>query len=346
MLSGGMLVELSERSGIGKLVSHANGVCVVSVFRSINRSERVTVALDQLKRGYLSRQTRVYVRTNKSFSLGRVTRYFRRDDGLIDYEVRFPNGGIADLSEIDLHVRPWNAPDDPAEVLAAGGAESQFLHDRREAAVEVLTDLRGASQGLSALSSSSVEFVPHQIAAVRRILTDPIQRYLLADEVGLGKTIEAGLVVRQRLIDEPSTKVAIVVPSRLLEQWRSELSNKMRLDQFEGSIELLTHEDLSSVRASPEVLVVDEAHHLVGVKEGPLAASAARPRGAPRECEVLLLLSATPALGNPERFLALLNLLDPVNHPIDDLAGFETKLAKRREFGSLCSDWIRQARPW
>jgi ATP-dependent helicase HepA len=182
MLSGGMLVELSERSGIGKLVSHANGVCVVSVFRSINRSERVTVALDQLKRGYLSRQTRVYVRTNESFSLGRVTRYFRRDDGLIDYEVRFPNGGIADLSEIDLHVRPWNAPDDPAEVLAAGGAESQFLHDRRHAAVEVLTDLRGASQGLSALSSASVEFVPHQIAAVRRILTDPIQRYLLADE--------------------------------------------------------------------------------------------------------------------------------------------------------------------
>src|SRR5689334_13455530 len=95
MLSGGMLVELPKRSGIGKLVSQVNGVCVVSVFRSINRSERVTVPLDQLKRGYLSRQTRVYVRTNESFRLGRVTRYFRRDDGLIDYEVRFPNGGSA-----------------------------------------------------------------------------------------------------------------------------------------------------------------------------------------------------------------------------------------------------------
>jgi ATP-dependent helicase HepA len=79
---------------------------------------------------------------------------------------------------------------------------------------------------LTALSSASVEFVPHQIAAVRRILTDPIQRYLLADEVGLGKTIEAALVVRQHLIDEPRTKVVIAVPSQLLEQWRSELSNE------------------------------------------------------------------------------------------------------------------------
>ncbi|MGJ4963323.1 protein DpdE [Bradyrhizobium sp. HKCCYLRH3061] len=330
-----MLVELPGRSGIGKLVSESDGYCVVSVFRSITRSVRLTIPLDQLKRGFLSRQTRVYVRTSETFRLGRVTRYFRRDDGLIDYEVRFPNGSIADLSEVDLHVRPWNAPDDPAEVLAAGGAESQFLHDRRHAAVEVLTNLRGASQGLSALSSASVEFVPHQIAAVLRILTDPIQRYLLADEVGLGKTIEAGLVVRQHLIDEPSTKVAIAVPSRLLEQWRSELLNKIRLDQFEGAIELLAHEDLLSVERSPEVLVVDEAHHLVGLKEGPLAASAARLEALSRECEVLLLLSATPALGDPERFLALLNLLDPVSHPIDDLAGFETKLAKRREFGRL-----------
>jgi ATP-dependent helicase HepA len=335
MLSRGMLVELPGRSGIGKLVSESSGYCVVSVFRSITRSERLTIPLDQLKRGFLSRQTRVYVRTSETFRLGRVTRYFRRDDGLIDYEVRFPNGSIADLSEVELHVRPWNAPDDPAEVLAAGGAESQFLHDRRHAAVEVLTNLRGAAQGLSALSSASVEFVPHQIAAVRRILTDPIQRYLLADEVGLGKTIEAGLVVRQLLIDEPSTKVAIAVPSRLLEQWRSELSNKMRLDQFEGAIELLAHEDLPSVRRSPEVLVVDEAHHLVGVKEGPLAASAARLEALSRECDVLLLLSATPALGDSKRFLALLSLLDPVSHPIDDLAGFEVKLAKRREFGRL-----------
>jgi ATP-dependent helicase HepA len=330
-----MLVELPGRSGIGKLESELSGYCIVSVFRSITRSERVTIPLNQLRRGFLSRQTRVYVRASETFRLGRVTRYFRRDDGLIDYEVRFPNGSVADLSELELHVRPWNAPDDPAEVLAAGGAESQFLHDRRNAAVECLTRLRSAAQGLSALSSASVELVPHQIAAVRRILTDPIQRYLLADEVGLGKTIEAGLVVRQHLIDDPSTKVTIGVPSHLIGQWRAELSNKIRLDQFKGAVELLAHEELLSVRRAPDVLVVDEAHHLVGLRAGPLAASAARLEALSRESEVLLLLSATPALSDPERFLALLNLLDPISHPIDDLAGFETKLANRREFGRL-----------
>jgi ATP-dependent helicase HepA len=109
----------------------------------------------------------------------------------------------------------------------------------------------------------------------------------------------------------------------------------MRLDQFEGAITLVAHKDLPSVRRSPKVLVVDEAHHLVGVREGVLAASAARLEALSRECEVLLLLSATPALGDSKRFLALLNLLDSVSHPINDLAGFETKLAKRREFGRL-----------
>src|SRR5690606_944793 len=106
---------------------------------------------------------------------------------------RFPNGSTADISELDLYVRPWDAPEDPAEVLACGGAESQYLHDRRRAAIEPLRDLRSACQGLTALASAGVDLVPHQVAAVRRVLTDPVQRYLLADEVGLGKTIEAGL---------------------------------------------------------------------------------------------------------------------------------------------------------
>ena len=71
--------------------------------------------------------------------------------------------------------------------------------------------LTSAAQGLTALLSASIDLMPHQVAAVRRVLNDPIQRYLLADEVGLGKTIEAGLIIRQHLIDNPETQVLVAL---------------------------------------------------------------------------------------------------------------------------------------
>jgi ATP-dependent helicase HepA len=257
------------------------------------------------------------------------------ENGLVDYEIRFPNGKQSDFSEVDLFVRPWDAPEDPAEILAAGGAESQFLHDRRQSAIRPLLALRSAAQGLTSLISAGVDFVPHQIVAVRRVLTDPIQRYLLADEVGLGKTIEAGLIIRQHLIDNPNTDVLISVPGHLCKQWRSELVRKLRLDEFDEAFECCAHADLARVSRLPDVLVVDEAHHLVGLESGPLLRAAERLRELARDAPVLLLLSATPALGEEAKFLALLNLLDPLTHPLEDLAGFRVKLEQRREVGRL-----------
>jgi ATP-dependent helicase HepA len=195
--------------------------------------------------------------------------------------------------------------------------------------------MRSAAQGMSALLSAGVEFVPHQIAAVRRILADPLQRYLLADEVGLGKTIEAGLVARQHLIDNPATKVVIAVPEHLRGQWKTELTQKLRLGQFEDGFKLCAHQEIASIRAIPDVLIIDEAHHVVGATEGPLVDAASRLQQLSRESRVLLLLSATPALSDHRRFLALLNLLDPLSHPLTDVDGFAIKLQNRREFGRL-----------
>ena len=81
--------------------------------------------------------------------------------------------------------------------------------------------------------------------------------------------------------------------------------------------------------------MVDEAHHLVAIPFGPLARSAERLQSLARDAPVLLLVSATPPLGEEARFLALLNLLDPVTHPLEDLAGFRAKLEQRRDIGKL-----------
>lgn len=328
-------MSLPQKRGVGKLEAVDGNVCSVAVFRSIIRSEIVQLPVAALNRAYLSPQTRVYVRDDERFRVGRVTDFLIAENGLVDYEVRFPNGKRADFSELSLFIRPWSAPDDPAEVLASGGAESQFLHDRRQAAVLPLLNLRGAAQGMTALISAGIELAAHQVAAVRRVLTDPVQRYLLADEVGLGKTIEAGLIVRQHLIDNPEISVTVAVPAHLCMQWRHELATKLRLDQFGDAVEVIAHADLGRVQRVPDILVVDEAHHLVGIEVGTLASAAARLRVLANDAPVLLLLSATPALGDEGRFLALLNLLDPTSHPLDDIEGFRRKLEGRREIGRL-----------
>lgn len=331
----GMLVSLPGRKGLGRLESRTDGRCKITVFFSPARVETIDVDEAEIERAYLSPQTRAYVLDGDRMLVGRVTDFLLESDGFITYEVRFPNGKRKDFREVDLFIRPWSAPDDPAEILAADGAESQFLHDRREAALGPLRALTGAAQGSTALLSAGVDFVSHQVAAVRRVLSDPIQRYLLADEVGLGKTIEAGLIIRQHLIDNPETDVLIAAPSHLCGQWQRELTEKVRLDQFCKPFECRSHADIASLRRTPDVLVVDEAHHLVGLTAGPLTAAAARLREIAHNVPVLLLLSATPPLGDDGKFLALLNLLDPLTHPVDDLAGFRDKLKQRRAIGRL-----------
>lgn len=336
MFVSGMLVSLPDGSGVGKLDSVEGEQGVVSIFHSIVRSEIVRLPLTALGRAFLSPQTRVYALLDDRYKIGRVVGYRGRNDaGLIQYEIKFPNGNFADLYEPELCLRPWRTPDDPSEVLANGGAESQFLHDRRQAALRPLLKLRSAAQGLTSLLSAGIDLAPHQISAVRRVLSDPVQRYLLADEVGLGKTIEAGLVVRQHLIDDPAKTVLVTAPRHLVHQWRQELDTKLRLGQFSTSVAICSHEDLATVECAPEVLVVDEAHHLVGVTEGPLMASTRRLRRLAKNSPVLLLLSATPPLGNEFRFLSLLNLLEPDSHSLDDLAAFRAKLESRREIGRL-----------
>jgi ATP-dependent helicase HepA len=336
MFSSGMLVALPGGKGLGKLESIQGKLGSISIFHSFVRSETLQLPISSLGRAFLSPQTRVYFREDGRFRIGRIVDYLGRDDnGLVEYAVRFPNGSNLNLFESHLFLRPWTTPDDPAVVMANGGAESQYLHDRRQAALSSLLKLRSAAQGLTGLLSAGIDLAPHQVAAVRRVLGDPVQRYLLADEVGLGKTIEAGVIIRQHLIDNPESVVIIAVPQQLCQQWRRELSTKLRLDQFGKSIHVCSHLELAHYDGAPDVLVVDEAHHLVGIEDGPLAVAADNLRSLALKAPVFLLLSATPALGDENRFLSLLKLLDPATHQHEDLTGFRAKLNSRRELGRL-----------
>ena len=126
------------------------------------------------------------------------------------------------------------------------GFESPFFADRRTPFLEhLLLATRGSSRGLPAVTSSVIEHHPHQLRIARRVLQDPVQRYLLADEVGLGKTIEAGIVLRQLLIDEPEAKAVVLAPTFLIPQWRRELDEKFSASVIfrPNAVSFATHEE-------------------------------------------------------------------------------------------------------
>ncbi len=188
--------------------------------------------------------------------------------------------------------------------------------------------------------SSSVELVAHQMSVVQKILLDPFQRYLLADEVGLGKTIEAGILIKQFCLDHPlDHKVLVIVPEALLIQWDQELTHRLHLGpQIGNSINIVNSRNLSDIRnyaSTAKMIVIDEAHHL---SSWAWSSDSIEHETFHIVCDAVsdlerkvLLLSATPVLHNEKSFLAMLHLLDPQVYPLNSLEGFKARVRMRQE---------------
>ncbi|MBK9369786.1 MAG: hypothetical protein IPN01_26385 [Deltaproteobacteria bacterium] len=168
----------------------------------------------------------------------------------------------------------------------------------------------------------------------------------MADEVGLGKTIEAGAILRQYVLDEPTThSAAVIVPVHLVEQWKQELRTRFYLEaQLGKSIRVVAVGDISTLRTivpSPEMLIVDEAHHPAAFA---FSAEPAEQKAyhelerLSRDAKRLLLLSGTPVLRNEDGFLAMLHLLDPEAYSLDDRESFRRRVANRQNLSELISD--------
>jgi ATP-dependent helicase HepA len=308
----------SEPLGIGKLVNRSGNTAEVEFFESPfgPKLHRRCFKLGQIRAVELGLQTRVFWldRATGLWRAGRVdgppVRTKADGDAEDVYFIRFPNHNDRQIPVSDLYVR-WSHPvADPAEFLAAQVSDTPFFADGRRAIVRHFLRQRAGFEGLTGLASSSIELIQHQVSIVRRVLADPVQRYILADEVGLGKTIEAGVLVRQHVLDHPwDHRVLIVVPGHLLQQWRSELATKFFLAE-NSQVALVSETELLERPVSDQLslLVVDEAHrtaafafdtaapeHRIYNKLQFLAHSA---RG-------VLLLSGTPVLHQETGFLAM-----------------------------------------
>lgn len=208
---------------------------------------------------------------------------------------------------------------------------------------------------MASLSSSAVELEPHQLAVVRRVLQDKTPKYILADEVGLGKTIEAGMIIREHALEEAShVSMLIAVPNQLVKQWREELGERFQLRQL--LVDVTT--TLSSLRQDgiaqgivicsyteaslllsrgfkPSLVTVDEIHQIANwpwsIDEDERHNFGLISQACHR-AHYVLLLTGTPLHGHERNFLSMLHCINPEAYQIDEnhLKAF-TELVKNRE---------------
>ncbi|MEU9923768.1 protein DpdE [Streptomyces griseoluteus] len=332
----GTFVRIPGGPGIGKVGEVDAGHIRVDYFESpaatIAQSQWVADHLGQ--RVLLEREERIWWRSPDGlWNAGRV---IQAEPAQRSYIVRFPNVDYdLPVREEHLYVR-WDRPVlDPAADLTVRGGSTTPYRDARLPILKNLVRQRGACADMSTFLSSTVEIFPHQVNAALTVLSDPVQRYLLADEVGLGKTIEAGYVVRQILIDNPAACVVVVSPAALRRQWLSELKDKFHIGDFPDATIVVTSHETPEKWAGythADLVVVDEAHALVqaGPDETPYKELCELAHAAER----LLLLSATPVTAGYLTNLSLLHLLDPELYSWDRRQDFENRYRMREELAN------------
>ncbi|XXF78829.1 SNF2-related protein [Myxococcaceae bacterium GXIMD 01537] len=274
--------------------------------------------------------------------------------GLRRYVIRYADSGEEDeLPESE--VRALAPRSDLLSTLREGRVGDARAFALRKQAL-VLDDERRCD-ALGALLASRVMVKPHQVGVVQRVLSARRPRFVLADEVGLGKTIEAGMVFSALRLSGLARRVLVVAPSHLTVQWLVELFHKFnqlftlmdserftqslkeqpgvlpwaRFPLVVTSLELLSRsEEHRQLLADPsafwDLVIIDEAHHLKGEKAFEAAEVLARNSWG------LLLLTATPMQLDPAEYHGLLTLIDAATAPT--VKGFEERLSRQEELSS------------
>jgi ATP-dependent helicase HepA len=336
-------VVLNNGLGVGQIASLNSDAAELEYFDSTTNASamRMEAPVSELTPVALEKQRRCYARLGGHWWSARVTDHRGKT-----YRVRIRTGHEFWLPSGQIRVR-WSRPlPDPIEDLVGLNWSAHPVEvGLRTRYLDWCARQRRTVVGLTGINSLAVEVHAHQIEIARRVLADPVGRFLLADEVGLGKTIEALMVVRQVVLDDPDAVIRVVAPSTLCAQWRQELRTKCFTDPDGGGdfpralVEVAPMEESGAWTGSAplDLLVIDEAHRVAAFAHSPSAADRRKYTAATRlasKATCVLLVSATPSLHRSSTFLALLHLLNPRSHDVKNVAAFEEMLARRDDVAS------------
>ncbi len=226
----------------------------------------------------------------------------------------------------------------PLERLLASQIDYKEWYDLRIEAMLMQANMQ--SSRLRGFVGSRVGLIPHQLYIAHEVGQRFAPRVLLADEVGLGKTIEAGLIIHQQLKTGRSERILVLVPDSLQYQWMIEMRRRFNLEfslfdltrtasikehdpeqnpflteqRIIASVDLMIdHDDLreQALEAGFDLLVVDEAHHLMWSEEEGGNDRYDLVEELAQQTAGVLLLTATPEQLGVESHFARLRLLDP-----------------------------------
>ncbi len=274
------------------------------------------------------------------------------------------------------HIEPL----DPNKTRFVDDASPQFRTSRLflEAMIRK-TPVPSTETGLAVASDQLLDQLDYQQRAAHKALTALRPRLLIADAVGLGKTLEVGLILSELIRRGRGEKILVVTPRHILEQFQHELWTRfaiplVRLDsegiqrlrrEIPGNRNPFTHYKRAIISIDTlknagryrhhlegirwDAVVIDECHNLVN--RGTLNNQLARVL-APRT-EALLLTSATPHNGDPESFAELIRLLDPtaIADPdnIDEKAISHLYVRRHKHHdevnAEVRADWAERAEP-
>ncbi len=256
----------------------------------------------------------------------------------IVYQYVDEDGNAVGMHELELD--SFAQFSQPQDRLFAGQVDKNKHFQLR---VETLDHLHLQQQSDSyGLLGPRIQALPHQLYIAHKVAQRHAPRVLLADEVGLGKTIEAGLILHQQLLTERVNRCLIVVPETLVHQWLVEMLRRFnlhftvldeercfaieeegdteeRVNPFESaqlvlcSLSFLTenpNRHQQAVDAGWDIMIVDEAHHL-SWSESHISNEYVCIESLARKIPGLLLLTATPEQLGVEGHFARLRLLDP-----------------------------------
>lgn len=335
--SGSLVTTSSVFKGIGKVKSIDSNSMIASVgfFCSplTPYANVIDVALCDLKVvTSLGVRAEVFVQfpNSQTWKIGHYDGERPGNQALVTFSSNLRD--VFDFTELFVpNAHPENEYN-PYAYLKGQATSSPYICEALSAFYQAYYEQRRSCRSISSLISSSVELEKHQLAVVYEVLKDTEKKYLLCDEVGLGKTIEAGFIIRQHVLERGhDSRVLILVPRPLVGQWHIELSTRFHLgdllntnpDNIEPKIHICSFTEALMYSDVPSMVVVDEAHQISSFpfsgrfKEttqfGVIAELS-------HQADITLLLTGTPMAGHKSAYFALLHLLNHQHFPLNDKA--------------------------
>ena len=230
------------------------------------------------------------------------------------YWVKLPNGKCVKACETDIKLDYSQMNYSPEKQLRAYEFQHPTWFINHLKVSKNLHLVNNATYGFKVLAGCRAFLLPHQISTVARCFETTPVRYMLADEVGLGKTVEACSILSILKSENSSLRVLIIVPGALVSQWKNELHYKYGIEaaiaSSRAAVCLLPMEDIDKSKAildaTWDLAVVDETHRLLAQDEWYKQIQILS-----RNVTHILLLSATPIQDRNEEYRRLLALLNP-----------------------------------